>query len=100
MLISFQKVKLYSKSARSFASFFQDHRGNEISKNYQQYLQNKKFLFPQDLYGKPKGKLLDIEVEDSPIFGEKSFIQIDTARTAFLCVGIFYIFSFNVIIFS
>lgn len=60
---------------------------DEISNSYQKYRENKTFEFPQNIYGPPKGKLIKIEVEDCPIFGEKSWLELDTARTAFICVG-------------
>jgi hypothetical protein len=46
------------------------------------------FKFPTWLYGPPKGKLIkvEVEVEDCPLFGNKAYVEFDSARTAFLSI--------------
>jgi nicotinamidase-related amidase len=46
------------------------------------------FTYPKWLYGKAKGKLARIEIEDCPNFGENSFLEIDTGRLAFISIDV------------
>jgi nicotinamidase-related amidase len=48
----------------------------------------KTFAYPKWLYGKEKGKLARIEIEDCPNFGENSFLEIDTGRLAFISIDV------------
>jgi biuret amidohydrolase len=59
---------------------------NRVQRDYEGFNENHTFKFPTWLYGPIKGKLLKIEVEDCPRFGDKAFVEFDSARTAFISV--------------
>src|SRR5699024_10307520 len=42
--------------------------------------------YPSWLYGEPKGTLINLEVEDSPIFNRDAHMELDSARTAFITI--------------
>jgi biuret amidohydrolase len=42
------------------------------------------FRFQTWLYGPPKGTLFKLDVEDCPQSGDRSFVEFDPARRAFL----------------
>jgi biuret amidohydrolase len=54
--------------------------------DYEDFQKNKTFRFPQWLYGAPKGKLFKVKCEDNPTFGESSYLEFDSARTAFVSI--------------
>jgi nicotinamidase-related amidase len=54
--------------------------------DYEDFQKNKTFRFPVWLYGEPKGKLFKVECEDNPTFGETSYLEFDSARTAFISI--------------
>ncbi len=58
----------------------------QVQKDYDEFLKDKTFKFPVWLYGPPKGKIFKIECEDNPNFGETSYLEFDSARTAFLSI--------------
>lgn len=58
----------------------------QVQKGYEEFLETKTYKFPTWQYGEPKGKLIKLEVEDSPRFGETAYIEMDSARTAFLVI--------------
>jgi len=58
----------------------------EVEKAYQRFLETKTFEFPTWLYGEPIGKLFKVEVEDCPRFGDTAWVEMDSARTAFLAI--------------
>ena len=55
-------------------------------KDYEEFKETHTFKFPTWLYGPPKGKLIKVEVEDCPRFGDKAYVEFDSARTAFLSI--------------
>ncbi|MFZ0555497.1 MAG: hypothetical protein WAM26_09410, partial [Nitrososphaeraceae archaeon] len=59
---------------------------NRVERDYEEFKENHTFKFPTWLYGPVKGKLLTVEVEDCPRFGDKAFVEFDSARTAFISV--------------
>ena len=59
---------------------------DRAEKDYEEFKESHTFKFPTWLYGPPKGKLVTVEVEDCPHFGDKSFVEFDSARTAFISV--------------
>jgi biuret amidohydrolase len=59
---------------------------NRVERDYEEFIENHTFKFPTWLYGPVKGKLLTVEVEDCPRFGDKAFVEFDSARTAFISV--------------
>jgi biuret amidohydrolase len=67
-----------------------DKRGREFlaraQKDYEDFQKDKTYRFPVWLYGAPKGKLFKLECEDSPTFGETSYLEFDSARTAFVSI--------------
>ena len=38
------------------------------------------------MYGEPVGKLFKVEVEDCPQFGDTAWVEMDSARTAFVAI--------------
>jgi nicotinamidase-related amidase len=59
---------------------------NRVERDYEDFKESHTFKFPTWLYGPVKGKLLPVEVEDCPRFGDKAFVEFDSARTAFISV--------------
>ncbi len=57
-----------------------------VQKDYEDFQKDRTFRFPSWQYGQPKGKLFKVECEDNPNFGETSFLEFDSARTAFLSI--------------
>lgn len=57
-----------------------------VQEAYDRFLKTRVWEVPQWLYGKPKGTLFQVEVEDSPTFGETAWLQFDSARTAFVVI--------------
>lgn len=63
-----------------------DKKLAKVQEAYEQFLETKTFAFPQWLYGAPIGKLIKVEVEDCPNFGDTAWVEMDSARTAFIAV--------------
>ena len=59
---------------------------SRVQEDYEAFLQTHTFKFPSWLYGPVKGKLLKVEIEDCPNFGDKAFVEFDSARTAIIVV--------------
>jgi len=57
-----------------------------VQEDYETFLQTHTFKFPSWLYGPVQGKLLKVEIEDCPNFGDKAFVEFDSARTAIIVV--------------
>lgn len=57
-----------------------------VQEAYDHFQKTKTIVFPTWQYGEPKGKLFMVEVEDTPNFGQNAYIELDSARTAFLSV--------------
>lgn len=55
---------------------------NPNHKNYRTY------PYPRWLLGKPMGKLIKVPLEDSPDFGQTSYLEIDTGRLAFISIDV------------
>ncbi|HMM22425.1 MAG TPA: isochorismatase family cysteine hydrolase [Selenomonadales bacterium] len=58
----------------------------EVDKAYKKFQETKTFEFPTWLYGEPVGKLFKVEVEDCPRFGDTAWVEMDSARTAFVAI--------------
>jgi nicotinamidase-related amidase len=74
---------------RSYESFYETNREQtlkRVKEAYEHFLKTKTYAFPKWLYGNPIGKIITLEVEDNPTFGETAYIEMDSARTAFLSV--------------
>lgn len=52
----------------------------------ERFKETKTFEFPAWQYGAPIGTLFKLEVEDCPQFGDRAWIEMDSARTAFLAI--------------
>jgi nicotinamidase-related amidase len=52
----------------------------------ERFRKTRTFEFPAWQYGQPIGKLLRLEVEDCPQMGDTAWIEMDSARTAFISV--------------
>ena len=59
---------------------------SKVKGDYEEFKKTRTFKFPTWLYGPPKGKLFKLEVEDCPRFGDKAYVEFDSARTAFLSI--------------
>ena len=59
---------------------------SRVQEDYETFLQTRTFKFPSWLYGPVQGKLLKVEIEDCPNFGDKAFVEFDSARTAIIVV--------------
>jgi len=64
----------------------QEEALKRVTEAYERFQKTKTFEFPSWLYGPPRGKLFKVEVEDCPMFGENSWLEFDSARTAFLSI--------------
>lgn len=77
------------KKLREYESFFNSNRDNmlaRVDQAFEHFQQTKTFEYPTWLYGNPIGKIIKLEVEDAPRFGDTAFIEMDSARTAFISV--------------
>jgi nicotinamidase-related amidase len=73
-------------SGNEIPSSIRNEIANRVQRDYEGFIECNTFRFPTWLYGPIKGKLLTVEVEDCPRFGDKAFIEFDSARTAFISV--------------
>lgn len=74
---------------RSYEPFLEENRKRLLAKveeAAQRFKETKTFEFPTWLYGPPKGKLFKVEVEDCPRFGDTAWVELDSARTAFIVI--------------
>jgi biuret amidohydrolase len=74
---------------RTYEPFYDKNRDKileKVTEAYEKFKKTKTFEFPRWLYGEPIGKLIKVEVEDCPTFGDTAYIEMDTARTAFLSI--------------
>lgn len=79
------------KQLRTYESFYNTNRNrylDKVNEAYEHFKQTKTFAYPAWLYGEPLGKLIKLEVEDCPNFGDTAYIEMDSARTAFICVDL------------
>jgi biuret amidohydrolase len=83
-----QKKLLSSISVMSkdLVSSSRDELLDRVEKDYEEFKKTQTFKFPTWLYGPLKGKLFTVEVEDCPRFGDKSYLEFDSARTAFISI--------------
>jgi len=57
-----------------------------VKDGYEEWKKTKTYKVPQWLYGPPKGKLFKVSCEDVPNFGDTSFLEFDSGRTALICI--------------
>lgn len=74
---------------RQYEGFY--NKGREaflkrVSDAAEKFQKTKTFEFPSWMYGEPLGKIIKLEVEDCPNFGETAYIEMDSARTAFVSI--------------
>lgn len=69
---------------------FLDKRREEflqrVQEGYEEWKNSKTYKIPQWLYGPPKGKLFRVECEDVPDFGDTSYLEFDSGRTALVSI--------------
>ena len=78
-----------AKPLRQYEPFYHTNRERlqaRVTEAYEQFKKTKTFEFPRWLYGEPLGKLIKVEVEDCPNFGDTAYVEMDSARTAFISV--------------
>ena len=63
-----------------------DEMLEHVEEGYQEWKKTKTYKVPEWLYGPPKGKLFKVECEDVPNFGEKSYLEFDSGRTALVSI--------------
>ena len=73
-------------SNTDFTSATRDLVLNRVEQDYQEFKETRTFRYPTWLYGPIKGRLFKVEVEDCPRFGERAYVEFDSARTAFLSI--------------
>ena len=74
---------------RKYEPLYSVNRDKKLAKMqeaYERFKETKTCEFPQWLYGAPIGKLIKVEVEDCPNFGDTAYVEMDSARTAFIAV--------------
>lgn len=71
---------------KDFVSAARDEILNRVEQDYERFKKTHTYEYPTWIYGPPKGKLFKVEVEDCPRFGDKAFVEFDSARTAFLSI--------------
>lgn len=77
------------RELRHYESFLEARREATLAKvheGYEEFQRSRTFRFPQWLYGPPVGTLFRVECEDNPKFGESSYLELDSGRTAFLAI--------------
>jgi nicotinamidase-related amidase len=57
-----------------------------VEEGYEEWKKSKTYAIPEWLYGPPKGKLFRVACEDIPNFGDTSYLEFDTGRTAMICI--------------
>lgn len=71
---------------RDFTAAAREEVLKRVEQDYEEFKKTKTFKFPTWLYGPPRGKLFKVEVEDCPRFGDKAWVEFDSARTAFVSI--------------
>jgi biuret amidohydrolase len=73
-------------SNTDFTSATRDAVLNRVEQDYEEFKKTRTFRYPTWLYGPIKGRLFKVEVEDCPRFGDRAYVEFDSARTAFLSI--------------
>jgi nicotinamidase-related amidase len=71
---------------RDYSNGARDEMLKRVQQDYEEFKKTRTFKFPTWLYGPIKGKSFKVEVEDCPRFGDKAYVEFDSARTAFLSI--------------
>lgn len=61
-----------------------DEKLKHVQEGYEEWKKTKTYKIPTWLYGPPKGTLFKVECEDVPDFGDTSFLEFDSGRTAMI----------------
>jgi len=72
---------LESNKVKEDSQLSKEEKLARVQKDYEDFLMTHTFKFPSWLYGHVKGKLLKMEIEDCPNFGDKAYVEFDSART-------------------
>jgi nicotinamidase-related amidase len=78
-----------TKKVRKYDEFLVGGREEflkRVEEGYRIFQETRTYAYPTWQYGEPKGKLFKVEVEDSPRFGETAYVELDSARTAFVAI--------------
>lgn len=78
-----------TKKVRKYEEFLVGGREEllkRVEEGYRIFQETRTYAYPTWQYGEPKGKLFKVEVEDSPRFGETAYVELDSARTAFVAI--------------
>lgn len=78
-----------TKKVRKYEEFLVGGREEflkRVEEGYRIFQETMTYAYPTWQYGEPKGKLFKVEVEDSPRFGETAYVELDSARTAFVAI--------------
>src|ERR671929_1102810 len=71
---------------KDYVSAARDEVLNRVELDYEEFKKTHTFKFPIWLYGPPRGRLFKVEVEDCPRFGDRAWVEFDSARTAFVSI--------------
>jgi nicotinamidase-related amidase len=71
---------------KDFASAARDEMLKRVEQDYEEFKKTRTFKYPTWLYGPIKGRPFKVEVEDCPRFGDKAYVEFDSARTAFISI--------------
>lgn len=74
---------------RKYEEFLNEGREQflkRVQEGYEIFKKTKTIAYPTWQYGEPKGTLFKVEVEDTPKFGQNAYIELDSARTAFISI--------------
>jgi biuret amidohydrolase len=77
-------MKTRSKSREFFPEAVLLDKQLEI--DYEEFKKSNTIHFPSWLYGPPMGKVVKLQVEDFPKFGQTANLELDSARTAFVSI--------------
>ena len=85
-----------TKKVRKYEEFLVGGREEflkRVEEGYRIFQETRTYAYPTWQYGEPKGKLFKVEVEDSPRFGETAYVELDSARTAFVAIDMQTVFA-------
>src|SRR5689334_1344168 len=74
---------------REYETFLSKRREEvlaRVNEGCDQWKRTKTYKVPQWLYGPPKGTLFKVACEDVPTFGDTSYLEFDSARTALVSI--------------
>lgn len=81
--------ELVTDNLRKYENFYglaRDRMLTNVETAAERFKETRTFEFPTWQYGGPVGRLFKLEVEDCPQFGDVAWIEMDSARTAFIAV--------------